>query len=82
MSPEQALGKAIDHRTDIFSMGVVLYNLTTGQLPFTGANFSEIIDKIVHAQPTAIARLNYDVSPELERITLKCLQPARTCWPL
>jgi serine/threonine protein kinase len=71
MSPEQAL---VDHRSDIFSLGVVLYELLTGQRPFTGANFAEVIDKIIHAQPTAIARLNYDVPPELERITLKCLQ--------
>ncbi|HVC99084.1 MAG TPA: protein kinase, partial [Pirellulales bacterium] len=74
MSPEQALGKNLDHRTDIFSMGVVLYELTTGQRPFRGATLVEIVDKIVHAQPTAIARLNYDVPAELERITLKCLQ--------
>jgi hypothetical protein len=74
MSPEQALGKDLDHRTDIFSMGVVLYELTTGQRPFSGANFAEIVNNIVHAQPPAIARLNYDVPPELERITLKCLQ--------
>jgi serine/threonine protein kinase len=74
MSPEQALGKELDHRTDIFSVGVVLYELTTGQRPFTGANLGEVLDKIVHAQPTAIARLNYDVPAELERITLKCLQ--------
>jgi serine/threonine protein kinase len=74
MSPEQALGKDLDHRTDIFSMGVVLYELTTGQRPFSGASFAEIVNKIVNAQPPAIARLNYDVPPELERITLKCLQ--------
>lgn len=74
MSPEQALGKALDHRTDIFSMGVVLYELATGQKPFTGASLGETINKIVQAQPPAIARLNYDVPPELERITLKCLQ--------
>jgi len=74
MSPEQALGKSLDHRTDIFSVGVVLYELTTGQRPFSGANFAEIVNNIVHAQPTAIARLNYNVPPELERITLKCLQ--------
>jgi len=74
MSPEQALGKEVDHRTDIFSMGVVLYELATGQKPFTGSNFAEVINKIVHAQPPALARLNYDVTPEFERITLKCLQ--------
>lgn len=74
MSPEQALGKDLDHRTDIFSMGVVLYELTTGQIPFSGANFAEIVSKIIHEQPPAIARLNYNVPPELERITLKCLQ--------
>jgi serine/threonine protein kinase len=74
MSPEQALGKEVDHRTDIFSLGIVLYELTTGTRPFLGANFAEIVDKIVHHQPTAIARLNYSVPPDLERITLKCLQ--------
>jgi hypothetical protein len=73
MSPEQALGKDIDHRSDIFSLGVVLYELVTGQRPFSGANYAEIVNNIVHAQPAAIARLNYDVHPELERITLKCL---------
>jgi serine/threonine protein kinase len=74
MSPEQALGKPLDHRTDIFSAGVVLYELTTGQRPFQGANIAEIVNNIVHEQPPAIARLNYNVPPELERITLKCLQ--------
>src|SRR5262245_34814187 len=74
MSPEQALGKDLDHRSDLFSVGVVLYELATGTKPFTGRNFTEVVDKIVHAQPPAIARLNYNVPPELERITLKCLQ--------
>lgn len=74
MSPEQALGKKVDHRTDIFSTGVVLYEMITGQRPFQGASFGEILDRIVHAHPVAIARLNYDVPAELERVTLKCLE--------
>ena len=74
MSPEQALGYELDHRSDIFSLGVVLYEMTTGQRPFLGSSFPEVANKIVNFQPPAIARLNYDVPPELERITLKCLQ--------
>lgn len=74
MSPEQALGKPVDHRSDLFSFGVVLYQLTTGTLPFEGKNFAEVLNNIVHSQPTAIARLNYEVPAELERITLKCMQ--------
>ncbi|MGA2256355.1 MAG: serine/threonine-protein kinase, partial [Thermoguttaceae bacterium] len=74
MSPEQALGKAVDHRTDIFSLGTVLYELTTGQLPFRGISIGETVSNIVRAQPQPMARFNYDVPPELERITLKCLQ--------
>jgi serine/threonine protein kinase len=74
MSPEQALAKDLDHRTDLFSVGVVLYELVTGRRPFTGANFVEIVNNIVNTQPAAIARLNYDVPAEFERITLKCLQ--------
>jgi serine/threonine protein kinase len=74
MSPEQALGKDLDHRSDLFSLGVVFYQLATGEKPFPGSNFAEIVNNIIHAQPPAIARLNYDVPPELERITLKCLQ--------
>jgi eukaryotic-like serine/threonine-protein kinase len=74
MSPEQALGRKSDHRSDIFSLGVLLYELTTGQRPFRGETDTEIIDNIVHGAPVAVARLNYKVSPELERIIRKCLE--------
>jgi serine/threonine protein kinase/tetratricopeptide (TPR) repeat protein len=74
MSPEQALGQAVDHRSDIFSLGVVAYEMLTGQLPFNGESSTEAIDRIVHQEPPAIARLNYGVPPELERIVRKTLE--------
>ncbi len=78
MSPEQALGRDdIDHRTDIFSLGVVLYQMTTGQLPFAGGTATEIIDRIMHAQPEAVARFNYDAPVELELIIKKALRKNR-----
>jgi serine/threonine protein kinase/Flp pilus assembly protein TadD len=79
MSPEQALGREVDHRTDIFSFGVLMYEMSTARLPFSGASSGETIDRISHAQPEAIARFNYNVPAELVRIIRKCLekQPAR-----
>ncbi|HKP85988.1 MAG TPA: protein kinase, partial [Blastocatellia bacterium] len=74
MSPEQAMGHTLDHRSDIFSLGVVIYEMLTGRLPFEGETSTEVIDKIIHAEPPAIARLNYSVPPELERIARKCLE--------
>ncbi|MEK6322774.1 MAG: protein kinase [Acidobacteriota bacterium] len=77
MSPEQALGRDIDQRSDIFSHGVVIYEMLTGRLPFEGASATEIIDAIIHKEPIAIARFNYDVPAELERIVRKCMEKDR-----
>jgi eukaryotic-like serine/threonine-protein kinase len=77
MSPEQALGRDVDHRSDIFCLGVVLYEMATGRLPFSGSTPAETLSRILQAQPEAMARLNYSVSPELERIVRKCLEKER-----
>ncbi len=77
MSPEQALGRDVDHRSDLFSLGVVLYEMATGRMPFTGSSTSETLDHILHSQPDAMARFNYDVPAELERIVRKCLEKER-----
>lgn len=74
MSPEQALGQAVDHRSDIFSLGVVLYEIITAQRPFAGETLGDTINQIIHNSPRAMGRYNYDLPSELERITLKCLQ--------
>jgi eukaryotic-like serine/threonine-protein kinase len=74
MSPEQALGKPVDNRSDIYSLGVVLYQMATSRLPFKGETTSDTLNRILNTQPEAIARLNYNVDPELERIIRKCME--------
>jgi serine/threonine protein kinase len=77
MSPEQALGKSIDHRTDIFSLGVVLYQMAARRRPFLGGSTIETIDRIIHAAPEEITQYNGDIPQELERIIRKCLEKSR-----
>ena len=74
MSPEQIVGGAVDSRSDVFSLGVVMYQMATGQLPFPGSTRAEMMDRILHAAPPPMMRLNADIPTALERITLKCLE--------
>jgi serine/threonine protein kinase/tetratricopeptide (TPR) repeat protein len=73
MSPEQAQGEEIDSRSDIFSFGVVLYELLTGKLPFAGEHQAAVIYSIINEEPQPIARFNNQVSAKLEDIVSKAL---------
>jgi serine/threonine protein kinase/tetratricopeptide (TPR) repeat protein len=79
MSPEQALGRELDHRSDIFNVGVVLYELVTGDRPFQGSTVGETINCIINQQPAALGLANPKYTPALDQIIFKCLEkdPAR-----
>lgn len=77
MSPEQAQGVETDHRTDIFSIGVLLYELLTGQMPFKGSHEAAVMYEIINVEPASISDIRHNVEPELERIIMKCLEKDR-----
>ena len=74
MSPEQALGRDLDHRSDIFNVGVVLYELITGKKPFLGNTVGETINNIINQRPAPLGLGNPRFTPELDRIVSKCLE--------
>jgi TolB-like protein/Flp pilus assembly protein TadD/predicted Ser/Thr protein kinase len=77
MSPEQAQAEEVDHRSDIFSFGVVLYELLTTKLPFRGEHQAALLYSLLNEEPQPLARFNNAVTPELERVVFKALAKDR-----
>ncbi len=77
MSPEHAMGEEVDHRSDLFSLGVVLYELLTGRLPFTGRTAGAVVDAVLHQAAAPIPRFNNEVPDELVRVVARLLEKDR-----
>ncbi|MBK8313063.1 MAG: protein kinase [Acidobacteria bacterium] len=73
MSPEQARGLDVDARSDIFSFGIVLYEMLSGKLPFNGPTISDILVSLLNADPAPLSRFTSELSPQIEQIVAKCL---------
>jgi serine/threonine protein kinase/Tfp pilus assembly protein PilF len=78
MAPEQALGRTVDHRADLFSLGVVLFELSTGRMPFVGASPTEIIDRILHELPPAPSRFNNAIPASFDAVVARALEKSPT----
>ena len=72
MSPEQARGEELDARTDLFSLGLVLYEMATGRQAFAGQTTAVVFDGILNRQPTEPRAMNPEVPEELQRVILRC----------
>jgi serine/threonine protein kinase len=74
MSPEQIAGRVLDHRTDIFSLGIVMHEMATGQRPFVGRSPAELISAILHDTPPLVTEVRSDLPRDLARIIRRCLE--------
>jgi serine/threonine protein kinase/tetratricopeptide (TPR) repeat protein len=74
MSPEQIAGRAVDHRTDIFSLGIVLYEMASGRRPFEGASSAELASSILRDTPRPLSEICAGLAPDLSRLIQRCLE--------
>jgi serine/threonine protein kinase len=74
VSPEQITGGRVDHRTDVFSFGVLMYELTSGRLPFKGDNEIALIHSIFNDEPESLSSIRTDISNEFDMLIMRCLK--------
>ena len=74
MAPEQVRGDSVDARTDLFALGIILYELASGRRPFTGATAADVSSSILRDTPPSLTSLRLDLPPDLERIVARCLE--------